>query len=264
MDRCEIITTPNNEDEEEISKVLFELASNRRASILFEVEKKSLKMQQIAKSLDMNVTETFRHLQRLSNAKLVEKQVDGTYATTSLGTLTIGLLSSLNFVLKHGNFFLGHDVSCLPYEFVNRLGELEDAEFCGDTVTTLNRVREIVCEANEYIWTMAEQVDSTNVNTVNEQVAKGLDFRFIMQEELARTIKITPEFEHLKQRKSLGRVCLTLLVTDKEASISLRRHSGETDYIGFIGKNERFRKWTRDLFNYYWERAEPWYRGMQK
>ncbi|MFW9910665.1 MAG: ArsR family transcriptional regulator, partial [Candidatus Thorarchaeota archaeon] len=81
------------EEEEEISKVLFELASNRRASILFELERQNLRMQQIAKSLDMNVTETFRHLQRLSDAKLVEKKVDGRYEVTSLGNLTIGLLS---------------------------------------------------------------------------------------------------------------------------------------------------------------------------
>ncbi|MFW9982465.1 MAG: ArsR family transcriptional regulator, partial [Candidatus Thorarchaeota archaeon] len=81
------------EEEEDISKVLFELASNRRASILFELERQNLRMQQIAKALDMNVTETFRHLQRLSDAKLVEKKVDGRYEVTSLGNLTIGLLS---------------------------------------------------------------------------------------------------------------------------------------------------------------------------
>jgi len=262
-DGCKIITTPDNEGDEEISKVLFELASNRRASILFAVEKKSLKMQQIAKTLDMNVTETFRHLQRLSDAKLVEKQVDGTYMTTSLGGLAIGLLSSLNFILKHGNYFLNHEISCLPYEFVNRLGEVADAEFCGDAVTNLDRVREIVYEADEYIWTMAERVESTHRLKVNEKVTKGLDFRFIMQEDLARTVKITPEVEHLKQRRYLHHVCLTLVVTEKEASISLRRRSGETDYIGFIGRGERFRKWTRDLFVYYWERAEPWQSKMQ-
>ena len=75
----------NVEDSEEISKVLFELSSNRRANILFEIEKENFKMQQIAKSLDMTVTETFRHLQRLTDAKLVEKKANGTYTITSLG-----------------------------------------------------------------------------------------------------------------------------------------------------------------------------------
>jgi predicted transcriptional regulator len=255
---CETITMANKEEDAEVSKVLFELASNRRASILLKLEEKSLKMQQIAKSLDMNVTETFRHLQRLSDAKLVEKRVDGTYAMTFLGQLAIGLLSSFNFILKHGDYFVEHDLSCLPYEFLNRLGELSDGEFCGDTLTNMNRVREIVYEAEEYIWAMAEQSESSHVQATNEKVSKGLQFRFIMQQDFTKRIEIAQEVEHLKERRCLERICVTFLISEKESAVSFRRRGGEMHYIGFFGKDGRFRKWTRDLFTYYWERAEPW------
>ncbi len=159
----------NLEDSEEISKVLFELSSNRRANILFEIGKENLKMQQIAKSLDMTVTETFRHLQRLTEAKLVEKKVDGTYAITSLGKLATGFLSGFNFILKNGDYFLDHDVSCLPYEFVNRLGELSDAEFCKEAMSGFNRVRKMVFDSKKYIWSMAEQVDSSHIAANNRK-----------------------------------------------------------------------------------------------
>jgi len=256
----------SNEEDTEISRVLFELASNRRASILFEVEKHSLKMQQIAKSLDMTVTETFRHMQRLSDAKLVEKKVDGTYAITSLGNLATGLLSGFNFILKNGNYFLEHDVSCLPYEFVNRLGELSAGEFCGEAISHFNRLRNMVFEANEYIWAMAEQIESSHVQATNEKVSKGLKFRFIMQQNLAKIVMekwVNQEVEHLKERKFLGRIPVTLLITEKESVVNLRRHNGEMDPIGFFGTDEKFLKWTRDLFMYYWERAERWYPGIQ-
>jgi len=253
----------SNEEDVEISKVLFELASKRRASILFEVERKDLKMQQIAKSLDMTVTETFRHLQRLSEAKLVEKKVDGSYAITSLGSLATGFLSSFNFILKNGNYFLEHDVSCLPYEFINRLGELSAGEFHGDTLVSMNRTRKIVYEAEEYIWAMAEQSESSHTPVANEKVSKGLKLRFIMQQELAETIKIAPELEHLKERKYMERIPVTFLITEKESVVNLRRHDGKMDYIGFFGTDEKFRKWTRDLFAYCWERAERWYPGIQ-
>ena len=261
---CEISIMPGNEEDEEISKILFELASNRRASILFEIETKPLKMQQIAKSLDMNVTETFRHLQRLTDAKLVEKKVDGTFTTTSLGNLAINHLSSLNFILKYGDFFLEHNLSCLPYEFVNRICELSGGEFCGDTLTTLNRVRNMVCDAEEYIWAISEQSESSHVEVANEKVSKGLQFRFIMQENLAKTIKITQEVEHLKERRWLERTCVTFLITGKESVVHFRRNNGEMHYIGFFGRDGKFRKWTRDLFMYYWERAEPWHQSMLK
>lgn len=134
----------NVEDNEEISKVLFELSSNRRANILFEIQKENLKMQQIAKSLDMTVTETFRHLQRLTDAKLVEKKANGTYTITSLGNLATGFLTGFNFILKNGNYFLEHDINYIPYEFVNRLGELSSAEFCTEAMSGFNRVRKMV------------------------------------------------------------------------------------------------------------------------
>jgi predicted transcriptional regulator len=249
----------NHGEADRLSKILFELASDRRVSILFEVEKRNLKMQQIAKTLDMNVTETFRHLQRLGESKLIEKKPDGTYAITSLGALSIGLLKNLDFILKNEDYFLTHDLSCLPYEFVNRLGELSGGEFCGDTIAQFNRVREMVYEADEYIWAMAEQVESSHVQATNEKVSKGLQFRFIMQQELAKTVKIAPEVEHLKERRYLDRICVTFLINEKESVVNFRRRDGEMDYIGFFGKNERFRKWTRDLFMYYWERAERWH-----
>jgi len=253
----------SNEEDVEISKVLFELASNRRANILFEVEKEDLKMRQIAKSLDMTVTETFRHLQRLSEAKLVEKKVEGTYSITSLGSLATGFLSSFNFILNNGNYFLEHDVACLPYEFVNRLGELSAGEFCGDTLLAMNRTRQMVYDAEEYIWAMAEQSESSHTPIAKEKVAKGLKLRFIMGQDLAKTITIAPDLEHLKERKYLARIPVTFLITEKESVVNLRRRTGEMDYIGFFGTDEKFRKWCQDLFMYSWERAERWYPGIQ-
>ena len=268
------------EENEEVSRVLFELSSNRRASILFEVEKKNLKMQQLAKSLDMTVTETFRHLQRLSDAKLVEKKNDGSYAITALGNLAISFLSSFNFILKNTDYFLEHSAPSLPYEFINRLGELSDGEFCGDTMSTLNRARELVYKAEESLWVIGEEIDSSHIQATNQKISMGLKFKFIMQNDLAKTIKLAPEMllcPHCKkamaqdeskfkerqcrhcERKSLERICLSLLISEKEAVICLRRNKGEMDYSGFFGTNEKFRKWCQDLFSYYWEKAERWY-----
>lgn len=251
------------EDDGEISKVLFELSSNRRAILLSKISQQSLKMQQLANALDMTTTETFRHLQRLSESKLVEKKADGSYIVTPLGELAIVFLSSFNFILQNGNYFLEHPVSCLPHEFVNRLGELSSGEFCGEALSTFNRARRIVFEAEEFIWVIAEQVDSSHVQATNEKVVKGLKFKFIMQKDLAKTVKITPEVEHLKERRYLERIPVSLMINEKEACVLLRRANGEMDYLGFFGTHEKFRKWIQDLFKYYWERAERWYPDIQ-
>ena len=253
----------NLEEREDVSKVLFELSSNRRASILFEIEKENLKMRQIAKSLDMTVTETFRHLQRLTESKLVEKKVDGAYAITTLGKLSIGFLSSFNFILKNSNYLLEHDVSCLPYEFVNRIGELIAGEFCGDTLSALNRTRRMVYESEKFIFAMAEQSETSHTPVANEKVAKGLKLKFLMQKAFAKIVKFDPKVEPLKERRYMERVPVTLLINEKEAAFHLRKHDGKMDYIGFFGTDEKFRRWSQDLFMYYWERAERWYPGIK-
>jgi predicted transcriptional regulator len=252
-----------NEEDSEISKVLFELSSTRRANILFEIQKENLKMQQIAKSLDTTVTETFRHLQRLTDAKLVEKKVDGTYAITSLGNLATGFLSGFNFILKNADYFLEHDVSCIPYEFVNRLGELSNAEFCKEAMSGFNRVRKMVFNAEKYLWTMAEQVDSSHIKPTQEKVSKGLDFKFIMQQDLAKTFANAKDVAVLTGSRYLQRIPVTLVITENEASVTFRTHSGAMDYMGLHGSDEKFRKWTQDLFMYYWERASRWYPNIE-
>lgn len=251
------------EDSGEISKVLFELSSNRRANILFEVGKDKLKMQQIAKRLDMTVTETFRHLQRLTEAKLVEKKVDGTYAITSLGNLATGFLSGFNFVLKNGDYFLEHDISCLPYEFVNRLGELSTAEFCKEAMSGFNRVRKMVIEAEKYVWSIAEQVDSSHVQPMQEKVSKGFDFKFIMQQDLAKALSNAKDTEVLTGSRYMEQIPVTLVINEKESTVVFRRHNGVMDYMGLFGTDKKFCKWCEDLFMYYWEKAERWYPGIQ-
>jgi len=251
------------EDNENISKVLFELSSNRRANILFNIKQENLKMQQISKTLDMTVTETFRHLQRLSDAKLVEKQVDGTYAITSLGRLATDFLISFNFLLDNTDYFLGHDVYCLPYEFINRLGELAEAEFCKEAMSGFNRVRKMIFEAKECIWTMAEQVDTSHVKPTQEKVANGLDFKFIMQQSLAKTFENAKDAEILQGSRYIEQVPVTLVINENEATVVFRRLDGVMDYMGLFGTDKKFHKWCKDLFMHYWERAKRWYPGAQ-
>jgi predicted transcriptional regulator len=251
------------ENNDGLGKLFFELASESRLGILQGLQAKRLKMQELARELDLTDTEACRQLQRLSEASLVQKQPDGKYDLSNFGKLVLRFIPSWEFSQKHTNYLLDHDFSSLPYEFINRFGELSAGTFCGDTLAALNHVREMVSEADEYIWAMAEQSESSHTPIANEKVSKGVKLRFIMQENLAKTIKITQEVEHLKERRYVKRISCTMLITEKESVINLRRNSGSMDYAGFFGSDEKFLKWTRDLFSYSWEEAEKWYPGIQ-
>ncbi len=74
---------------------------------------------------------------------------------------------------------------------------------------------------------------------------------FVMQKDLAKIIMekwVNPEVEHLKERKYLEQISVTLLITTKESVVNLRRRNGEMDLMGFFGTDEKFHKWSRDFF----------------
>jgi predicted transcriptional regulator len=72
-------------EEKRLDMLFYELASEDRIAILKELCQFQLKMQDIARKLDLTATEASRQLQRMSQAKLIKRMPEGTYSTTQLG-----------------------------------------------------------------------------------------------------------------------------------------------------------------------------------
>ena len=60
-----------------VQKLLFEMSNPNRLEILQELKERSMKLSDIARSLDNHVSETSRHLQRLRELGLVQKEGEG-------------------------------------------------------------------------------------------------------------------------------------------------------------------------------------------
>ncbi len=97
-------------EESGLAKLFFELASESRLCILRELQKENLKMQEIARRLDVTPTEAFRQLERLSAGSLVQRQPDGTFALAEYGKLVLQISTSLDFISKHKEYFSTHDL----------------------------------------------------------------------------------------------------------------------------------------------------------
>src|SRR5512137_558190 len=126
-------------------------------NLLQKLQKQRMKLSHVSEKLDMTITEASRHLQRLSEAKLIQKDVDGLYGLTPFGTLTLSLLSGVCFISKHPQYFLEHDLLHLPTEFVERIGELASIPEATSDVMTSFRLAEIMLQqASEYMWVMSD------------------------------------------------------------------------------------------------------------
>jgi predicted transcriptional regulator len=240
-----------------VEKLFFELASESRLGILRELQIENLRMQDIARRLDVTATEAFRQLQRLSEAMLVQKQPEGTFAITQYGKLVLQLSSSLDFVFKHKNYFLTHDVWRLPCQFVNRIGELSQTNLIMDTIEGLNKGERMFMEAEQYAWGLAEgRVPELMDPIMNERIRKGVKARMLFLESFLPPNAIPPAKQPNLENRTLSDIPAVIGLTEKEAAICFHLVGGRTDYAGFFGKDPIFLNWVKDLFLYYWDKGK--------
>lgn len=240
-----------------VEKLFFELASETRLDILRELKDENLKMQEIARRINVTATEAFRQLERLSRALLVQRQPDGRFALDEYGKLVLQLSSSLEFVSKHREYFSTHDITRLPVEFVDRLGELRQAKLIRDTVEVLNRGERAFIEAEEYGWGIAEGTVPERMGPImDELIRKGRKFRFLIPETRFPTSPSPPPSVKNMELRGLQDLPALVVLTEKEGVVCFRQVGGRVDYAGFVGKDSMFLNWVKDLFLYYWAKGK--------
>jgi predicted transcriptional regulator len=240
---------------EALCDLLFEFSSTERMNIIQSLIEERLRLSQVSKNLDMTLTEASRHLKRLSDVHLIKKNVDGAFILTPYGELSFSLLSSLGFVSDNREFFREHDVSGIPYEFISRINELGSGRLDSNVVGVLAYVNTMIQNSNEYIWVMsyARTLPDT-LSIVEEKIKSGVNLRRIHPED------ITPIPDTLTlpdPRRTLSRIDIRIIMNEEEAMCSFPLFDDKIDYTSFISKDQKFHKWCRDVFLYYWDIAKP-------
>ncbi len=248
---------------DEIVKLLFDLSSTDRLTLLLAIRREQdLRMSQLALTIRATMPETSRHIGRLTEAKLIEKNSNGAYSLTSYGTLLLLFLSSFGFLSRTRDYFLSHDLSLLPREFIERIGELSTHEYIANVSGILRHTERIINTANEYVWLMADQALITGPS-----IAQGISNR-----DLSVRIMI-PKSTHIPERyqqtKTLlgDRLELKLLadedvkvafaMNEKIAGVTFPDLKGRMDFnSGFTGSNINFHKWCNNVFTFYWDRSK--------
>ena len=141
-------------------------------------------MREIARKLNLSTTDTFRQLQRLNDALLVQKQNDGSYGITQYGIFVLRFSAILEFLFKNRKFFSSHDFTRLPSQFLDRIGELSKAEVSSDTMASINVVQRIIREADQYVWTGAVEQPLSIRHILVESIPRGVKYKFLFPKRL--------------------------------------------------------------------------------
>jgi predicted transcriptional regulator len=236
------------ENAEKLDRLFYEFASESRLDILRVLQKENLKMQEIARRLDLTATEAFRQLERLSAAMLVQRQPEGAYAITQFGRLELHFASSMEFALKHRKYFMTHDVLGFPHPFLNRISEISKATLKTGLIESTFKSSQLIGEAKQYMWAVSPEPLPQPFEEIARQIPKGVEYRILSPQPPVKLANL--------ENRTFSNCPAIFALTEKEAALCLRFPDGRVDYAGFIGSDPTFLNWIKDLFLYYWDKGK--------
>jgi predicted transcriptional regulator len=256
---------------ERVSELFFELSNEDRLNILFLLEKEALKLTHLSKKLDLTSSEVHRQLSRLSDAKLISKNVEGFHFLTPYGKQCIRWISGYKFISENRDYFQSHSFSQIPNEYLNRLGELSESIYIDDALISVSNIESMIKNAHEYILIIHDQFLLSAYPLASDAINRGVTIKTIDPVFYRPSVSIRGKVDEkdqeilstaLKNERLLNRQLesfdVFMWMSETETSIlSFPDLKGKFDYTGFTSKDTVFIKWCRNLFDYYWIIAKP-------
>ena len=202
---------------------------------------------------------------RLRNAKLIEKDSDGLFGLTAFGKTIVNLLPSIRFLTENKEYFLSHDMSSLPLEFIERLGELQEGQYADKVGSILAHMQQVVQSAEEYIWLMADhrlgdqeyvtksgKLENSGTVTWRVIVPAGSSINWTKIRADVGIHKGRIEYNLIQDPNDIK---VGMALNEKIAGVTFPDITGKLDFnSGFRSDNPLFRKWCQDLFVIHWNK----------
>jgi predicted transcriptional regulator len=239
---------------------------------MFELEKEPLKLTHVSKKLDLTSAESHRQLSRLSEKKLVVKDVEGFFSLTQFGKQVLKWIPGYKFISDNKEYFQSHTLSNIPHDLLLRLGDLSGCMFSDNAMVSVSHIETMIQEADEYIQIIrAVRARAESVYHLGSEANKrgvhlrcidpvvyspSLQLRGEVSEEVPKTILLAQK-DGMFINRQMEQFDAFLWMSEKEvAMLSFPTFDGKEDYLGFRSKDDRVITWCDDLFKYYWERAK--------
>jgi predicted transcriptional regulator len=250
---------------EELAEFLFILANRDRLTLLSEIRNERLRLSQLTAKISATPQETSKHLMRLRDAKLIEKDSDSFFGLTLFGETILKLVPSIHFMTQNREYFLSHDIASLPAEFIERIGELQQSRYVDKVGAVLAHTQRVVKDAEEYIWLMADHLLGNQNYVINsgKLESSSVTWKIIVPHgsrddwaNLRKSVganKGRIEYRLMEDPKDIK---LGTALNERLAGVVFPDSTGRLDFnSGFNGTDPVFCKWCRDLFLFHWNKA---------
>ena len=205
---------------------------------------------------------------------LVERNPEGGYSLSQYGRLSLRLISGQSFVSEHRDYFNAHTLERLPPELLSRIGELQGGKPADNAMISFSIVENIMRDAEEHLCMIHDQYLPSILPLCVSALKRGVSLRSVKLKAKppGRSLDpIRPDYITLEDEKyfiqlwhegKIGslfseEVHVFLYINEKEALIAFPLAEGGFDYLSFSSEDPAFNKYCADVFEFYYERAEP-------
>ena len=254
---------------ESVTNLYFELSNEDRLRILYILKEKEEKLTGISKKVGITNQQCMRHLNRLTEVKLIDKNTDGCYRLSLYGESVLKLHEGYGFLSKHRDYFKDHSVSRIPDFFKARIGELSESTKTTNVMEAISELESIVKESEEMLWVIINKRTRSIRAYVARAAERGVNIRsisptsYIPSIDVKRDIVEKDELAVIKAEEA-GQAEVVdsevfdvyLYLSEKSMFISFPLEDGTFDYTGFVSSDPKALKFCKDLFLHYWKKSE--------
>ena len=248
-----------------LEELLFILASRDRLTLFSEIGVEKHRSSQLTAKLSATSQEASKHLMRLRNARLIEKDSEGFFTLTTVGKIIVNLLPSIRFLAQNRDYFLSHDISSLPLEFIERLGELQEGQYADNVGSVLAHLQQVAQGGEKYIWLMADhrlgdqeyvtksgKLENNSAVTWRVILPASSSINWTEVRKAAGIHKGRIEYHLIEDP---GDIKAGIALNEEIAGVTFPDPMGKLDFNGgFRSSNPLFRKWCEDLFVIHWNK----------
>ena len=248
--------------------LLFEMSNENRYGVLLILQKEAKRITELTREMKLTTTEVRRHVTRLAEVGLIQRDIDGYYHLTPYGETSLLLFQEFIFLSSVREYFQTHTLSKTPTHLIKQIGELKETTNLTNAMDFLRHTENLLKESKEYVWLLVDQFPMYALSSIVEAIERGVQFRIIEPRERvlnpdieSMTSEETQALSRARQtplvdQKMVDEVNVYLFISDSRCILSFPTTDGQYDYRGFTATDVRALKWCRDLFRHYWETAE--------
>ena len=242
----------------ELAGLYNELSSNVRIAILNMLIEGEARFSDIVKQVELSSPEVSRHLKRLQDANLIEKQIKGGYRLSLFGKTVMRITANMQPLMNKFEYFTSHDTSTIPDYLLSELASLESART--DNVWAMMSTMYSKIPESEFLWDTTLEVasaDSSLFGTINIEELE-IELRFLSTREILDSMSEMAENVNVSyQARVHEQPGFSVTVLSNAAMLALPDRNGVLDRNSYIiGDSPDYINWCKRLYLHYWDRAE--------